>query len=111
MKRLIVTVGLCLALVAARGSVSAQTTTENLTATDGNASTLGTGDASASPGTVTRGGKGASLLGPDGTYNAVEVAPPSVSVSGDTSVLHHRQNPLPPRRRRPLTPRRSLTRR
>jgi hypothetical protein len=85
-KRMIIAIGLGLA-IASSNSASAQMTTEHLTATDGNASALGTGDASAAPGTVTRGGKGASILGPDGTYNAVEVAPPSISVSGDTSVL------------------------
>jgi hypothetical protein len=73
---------------AADGSVPlAQEDTEHLTATEGGVSALGTGNASAAPGTVTRGGKGTSVLGPDGTYNVVEVAPPSISVSGDTGVL------------------------
>ena len=59
---------------------------EALTATDGDASALGAGSASAAPGTVTR-GKGTSILGPDGTYRVVDYAPADVSVSGDTDVL------------------------
>ena len=66
-----------------------QETTENLTATNGDAAALGpTGDASAAPGNVTRGGvpvPGATLLGPDGKYSVTEISPPSVSVSGTTS--------------------------
>jgi hypothetical protein len=60
-----------------------QNTTENLTATDGNASALGTGNASASPGSVTR--SGTALLGPDGAYNVSDTAPPviTVGVTGD----------------------------
>ena len=66
----------------------AQGTNEILTATDGNASALGTGDASASPGTVTRDGSGLPpLLGPDGTYNVVDTAPSNITISGDTEVL------------------------
>ncbi len=66
----------------------AQGTTENLTATDGNAAARGPGSASASPGSVTRGSSsGMSLLGPDGTYSVTEVAPPNVTVAGDTEVL------------------------
>jgi len=63
-----------------------QGTNENLTATDGDAAALGTGSASAAPGTVTR-GKGTSILGPDGTYNVSETAPANVTISGDTDVL------------------------
>jgi hypothetical protein len=59
---------------------------EVLTATDGDASALGPGNASAAPGTVTR-GKGASMLGSDGTYRVVENAPASITVAGDTAVL------------------------
>jgi hypothetical protein len=77
---------LSFALASTARAVSAQATTEDLTAIDGNASTLGTGDASAAPGTVIR-GKGTAVLGPDGTYNVTDVAPPSISVSGDTDVL------------------------
>jgi hypothetical protein len=63
-------------------------TTENVTATDGDASAVGPGSASAAPGSVTRGsGSGMSLLGPDGTYSVTEVAPPNVTVAGDTEVL------------------------
>ena len=65
----------------------AQDSTEVLTATDGNAAALGTGNASAAPGTVTRDSSGTSILGPDGRYNVSEVAPPSVSVAGDTDVI------------------------
>ena len=66
-----------------------QESTENLTATNGDAAALGpTGDASAAPGNVTRGGvpvSGAALLGPDGKYSVTENSPPIVSVSGTTS--------------------------
>jgi len=66
-----------------------QKSTENLTATNGDAAALGpTGDASAAPGNVTRGGvpiSGAALLGPDGKYSVTENSPPIVSVSGTTS--------------------------
>jgi hypothetical protein len=66
----------------------AQGTTEVMTATDGDAAALGTGSASASPGTVTRdGGSGMALLGPDGTYNVTENAPSNVTISGDTDVI------------------------
>lgn len=65
-----------------------QDATENVTATDGDAAALGPGSASASPGSVTRGsGSGNALLGPDGTYSVSEIAPPNVSVSGDTDVI------------------------
>lgn len=63
----------------------AQGTTENLTATDGNAAARGPGNASAAPGTVTR--PGVSILGPDGTYSVVDNAPSNVTVAGDTEVL------------------------
>ena len=63
----------------------AQGTTENLTATDGNAAARGPGNASAAPGTVTR--PGVSVLGPDGTYSAVDTAPANVTVAGDTEIL------------------------
>jgi hypothetical protein len=65
-----------------------QESTENLSATNGDAAALGTGNASAAPGSVTRDGvavPGASLLGPDGTYKVTENSPPEVSVSGNTS--------------------------
>jgi hypothetical protein len=66
----------------------AQETTEDVTAIDGDAAALGPGSASASPGSVTRGsGSGAALLGPDGNYSVTEVAPPNVTVAGDTEVL------------------------
>jgi hypothetical protein len=65
-----------------------QGTSEVLTATDGNASALGTGNASAAPGTVTRDGSSLPpILGPDGTYNVVDTAPPNVTIAGDTEVL------------------------
>ena len=65
----------------------AQESSETLTATDGDAATLGTGNASSAPGTVTRNGvSGASLLGPDGTYRVTENSPPIVNVPGGTSV-------------------------
>jgi hypothetical protein len=92
-KLLIVTASLALGLAAVAGSTPkaiAQETTENLTATDGDASALGAGNASAAPGLVTRGGVGSpgtALLGPDGTYSVVDTAPSNVTVAGDTEVL------------------------
>ena len=65
-----------------------QESSENLSATNGDAAALGTGNASAAPGNVTRGGvpvSGASLLGPDGKYSVNEISPPKVAVSGTTS--------------------------
>jgi hypothetical protein len=65
-------------------------TTEIMTAIDGDAAVLGTGNASAAPGLVTRGGvggPGAALLGPDGTYSDVDTAPSNVTIAGDTEVL------------------------
>jgi hypothetical protein len=60
-------------------------TTGDITATNGDAAALGpTGDASASPGSVT-GGSGTALLGPDGTYTVTEVSPSNVTV-GDSGV-------------------------
>jgi hypothetical protein len=65
-----------------------QGTNEVLTATDGNASAVGPGDASAAPGTVTRDGSSLPpLLGPDGAYNVVDTAPPNITIAGDTEVL------------------------
>jgi hypothetical protein len=60
-------------------------TNGDITATDGNASTLGPGDASAAPGTVT-GGTGTALLGPDGTYSVTDAPPSNVSV-GESGAL------------------------
>ena len=66
----------------------AQETTEDVRAIDGDAAAVGPGSASAAPGSVTRGsGSGMALLGPDGTYSVSEVAPPNVTVAGDTEVL------------------------
>jgi hypothetical protein len=65
-----------------------QESSEDLSATNGDAAALGTGNASAAPGNVTRGGvpvSGAALLGPDGKYSVNEISPPNVSVSGTTS--------------------------
>jgi hypothetical protein len=64
----------------------AQETTENVTATEGDAAGVGPGNASAAPGTVTRDGSGTTLLGPDGTYHVTDALPPNVSVSGNGSV-------------------------
>jgi hypothetical protein len=60
-------------------------TTGDLSATNGDASTLGPGDAEAAPGTVT-GGSGTALLGPDGTYSVTEVPPSNVTV-GEAGTL------------------------
>jgi hypothetical protein len=65
-----------------------QETVENLSATNGDAAALGTGDASAAPGSITRDGvtvPSASILGPDGVYSVSEISPPSVRVAGNTS--------------------------
>jgi hypothetical protein len=98
-KKLIVPIGVTLLMLGAGGGAGplgviapeaavAQTTKDDITATDGDASALGTGNASASPGSVTRGGSpGTALLGPDGTYGVTEVAPPVISVTGDTNVI------------------------
>src|SRR5919106_42032 len=59
-------------------------TTGDITATNGDAASLGPGDAEAAPGTVT-GGSGTALLGPDGTYSVTEVSPSNVTV-GDAGV-------------------------
>jgi hypothetical protein len=86
---LIAAIGLTLGLAVA-GSALAQESTETMTATDGDAAVRGDGNASAAPGLVTRrgvGGPGAALLGPDGTYNAVDTAPSTITVAGDTEVL------------------------
>jgi hypothetical protein len=60
-------------------------TTENLSATSGGAASMGTGDASAAPGTVTRDGKTTpSLPVPDPAgASSVTEAPPPVSTSKD----------------------------
>src|SRR5215207_8577349 len=76
-----------------------QKSSETLTATDGNAATLGPGTAAAAPGTVTRSGVSAtSLLGSDGTYPATENSPPIVNVPSGTSV-----EIVPPAAREPVT--------
>ncbi len=62
-----------------------QGTTQNVTAVDGDAATLGNGGASASPGTVTRPG-GTTTLGPNGSY-VVSDAPSNVTITGDTDVI------------------------
>jgi hypothetical protein len=65
----------------------AQEASETLTATNGDAASLGTGNASSAPGTITRNGvTESSLLGPDGTYRVTENTPPSVSAPEGTSV-------------------------
>jgi hypothetical protein len=55
-------------------------TTGRVTATDGNASGIGPGSASAAPGSVKGGVEGSSLLGPDGTYSVSDSPPSDVSV-------------------------------
>jgi hypothetical protein len=70
-------------------------TGENLTATSGAASTLGGGEASAAPGTVTRDGvSGTSLLGPDGTYS-VSDSPDSTVTVGDAAPAPVASAPAP----------------
>ena len=99
-RRLIVTLSLSLTLAGVHGDALAQHTdflgdraalaqesSETLSATNGDAATLGTGNASSAPGTVTRNGvSGTSLLGPDGTYRVTENSPPIVNVPENTSV-------------------------
>ncbi len=80
MKRLITALSVSLLLAGATHGTYAQTTTERVTATDGDAAIRGTGDASAAPGNVTRGG-GAALLSPDGTYRVSDAPPPSISAT------------------------------
>jgi hypothetical protein len=89
-KLFIVAGSFALGLAMAGGSALAQETTESMTATDGDATVRGDGDASAAPGLVTRGGvggPGTALLGPDGTYNVVDTAPSTVTIAGDTEAL------------------------
>jgi hypothetical protein len=99
-RRLIVTLSLSVTLAGVHGGALAhhtdvpgdgaalgQESSETLTATNGDAATLGTGNASSAPGTVTRNGvSGTSLLGPDGTYRVTENSPPIVNVPETTSV-------------------------
>lgn len=60
-------------------------TAGNVSATDGDAASIGPGNASAAPGTVTRGSSGTDLLGPDGTYSVTENTPSDVSL-GDSGM-------------------------
>jgi hypothetical protein len=60
-------------------------TTGDISASNGDAASLGPGDAEAAPGTVT-GGSGTALLGPDGTYSVTE-APPSDVTVGNSGAL------------------------
>jgi hypothetical protein len=72
-----------------------QTSTGTLSADDGNAAALGTGAASAAPGSVTHGDtSGLALLGPDGTYNVSESSPPSINVSDSPPVYEPAPEPV-----------------
>ena len=84
MKQLAAVLVACLMLAGSMPSVLAQTTTERVTATDGDAAIRGTGAASAAPGNVTRGG-GAALLSPDGTFGVSDAPPPSISVTNNNT--------------------------
>lgn len=84
MKRQLAALTIGLMLATGFQGAHAQTTTERVTATDGDAAIRGTGDASAAPGNVTRGG-GAALLGPDGTYGVSDSPPPAISVSNNNT--------------------------
>ena len=88
MKRLvIVTLSLGLSLGVIHSAALAQETKEDLTATSGDAASLGNGNATSAPGTVTRAGVSSpSLLGPDGTYRVTESSPPIVNVPSGTVV-------------------------
>jgi hypothetical protein len=84
---IVAAVGFSLGLGGIPGAAFAQETQEDITATNGDAAALGTGNASSAPGTVTRGGgSGTSLLGPDGTYHVTEVSPPTVNAPDNTDV-------------------------
>jgi hypothetical protein len=88
-RRLIAAVSLSLGLGLGgmHSAALAQTSKEDLTATNGDAAARGNGNASSAPGTVTRNGvSGTSLLGPDGTYRVAENSPPIVNVPSGTSV-------------------------
>lgn len=84
MKHLVAVFGVSLLLAGGMQSTYAQTTTERVTATDGDAAIRGTGAASAAPGNVTRGG-GAALLGPDGTYGVYDSPPSDISVTNSNT--------------------------
>jgi hypothetical protein len=84
---IIATVGLGLCLGRIPSAAFAQETQEDITASNGDAAALGTGNASSAPGTVTRGGgSGAALLGPDGAYRVTESSPPIVNAPASTEV-------------------------
>lgn len=84
MKKVIAALSVSLILSGGAQCAYAQVTTERVTATDGDAAIRGTGDASAAPGNVTRGG-GAALLGPDGTYGVYDSPPSAVTVSNSNT--------------------------
>lgn len=84
MKKLVAALSVGLILAGGTQGTYAQTTTERVTATDGDAAIRGTGDASAAPGNVTRGG-GAALLGPDGTYGVYDAPPSNISVTNNNT--------------------------
>lgn len=72
-----------------------QSATGTLSASDGNAAALGTGAASAAPGSVTHGDtSGIALLGPDGTYTVSESSPPSINVSDSPPVYEAAPEPV-----------------
>src|SRR5262245_50498529 len=72
-----------------------QDSTGSLSASDGNAAALGTGAASAAPGSVTHGDtSGMALLGPDGTYNVKESSPPTINVSDVAPVYEPAPEPV-----------------
>jgi hypothetical protein len=72
-----------------------QTSTGTLSASDGNAAALGTGAASAAPGSVIHGDtSGIALLGPDGTYSVNESSPPTINVSDTPPVYEPAPEPV-----------------
>lgn len=66
----------------------------DLRATNGTASTLGGGNASSAPGTITQ--PKDSVLGPDGTYTDSESPPSSVTMGGDTAYVPSEPAPAEP---------------
>ena len=84
MRRLVVALSASLILASGGQGAFAQTTTERVTATDGDAAIRGTGAAEAAPGNVTRGG-GADLPASDGTFGVSDSPPSSISVSNSNT--------------------------
>lgn len=77
------TIGAPLSTTSGGGGVAPAIPGANITATDGNAASIGPGSATAAPGTVNGSTAGTSLLGPDGTYSVSDTPSSNIS-TGDT---------------------------